>query len=313
MTQLAECVPNFSEGRDPTTLDRLERAVGMSGAAVLDRHSDYDHNRSVLTFAADLAVIAEAVVAAAEEAVRSIDLNSHTGTHPRIGALDVVPIVALDDTPWDACVRLAQSIGGRLWSELGLPVYFYGQAAVRKERQRLETVRKLGFERLARYVRGGEHLPDIGGPDLHASAGACCVGVRPPLVAYNIVLDCRDAEPAKRIASLIRASGGGLPGVKALGMYLESAQIAQVSMNVTRPDLTPLPLVFDEVSRQAAGLGVGVVGSELVGLAPRAALGPDPRRLRIIGFHDGMVLEERLGSLHRGVEAAAKVSPSAGR
>ena len=298
MTQLAECVPNFSEGRDPTTLDRLERAVRTSGAAVLDRHSDHDHNRSVLTFAADLAVIADAVMAAAEEAVRSIDLNSHTGTHPRIGALDVVPIVALEGTPWAACVRLARSIGERLWRELGVPVYFYGQAAVRKERQRLETVRKLGFERLAKFVRRGTHLPDIGGPELHASAGACCVGVRPPLVAYNIVLDCRDAEPAKRIASRIRASAGGLPGVKALGMYLESAQVAQVSINVTRPDLAPLPLVFDEVSRHAAALGVGVVGSELVGLVPRAALGPDPGHLQIIGFHDGMVLEERLGSLH---------------
>ena len=295
MTQLAECVPNFSEGRDSSTLDRLELAVGTSGVAVLDRHSDHDHNRSVFTFAADLAVLAEAVMAAADEAVRSIDLNSHTGTHPRIGALDVVPIVALEDTPRDACVRLAQSIGEQLWSELGLPVYFYGHAAVRKERRRLETVRKLGFERLARFVRGGEYLPDIGGPHLHSSAGACCVGVRPPLVAYNIALDCRDAQPAKRIASRIRASGGGLPGVKALGMYLESAQIAQISMNVTRPDLTPLPLVFDEVSRQAEAEGVGVVASELVGLVPRAALGPDPSRLRIIGFHDGMVLEERLG------------------
>jgi glutamate formiminotransferase len=118
------------------------------------------------------------------------------------------------------------------------------------------------------------------------------------LVAYNIVLDCRDAEPAKRIASRIRASAGGLPGVKALGMYLESAQVAQVSINVTRPDLAPLPLVFDEVSRHAAALGVGVVGSELVGLVPRAALGSDPGHLQIIGFHDGMVLEERLGSLH---------------
>lgn len=299
MTQLVECVPNFSDGRDSRTLDCLERAIRVSGAAVLDRHSDHDHHRSVFTFAADLEVVARAVMEAAKEAVRSIDLNDQKGTHPRIGALDVVPIVALGDTPWDACVSTARSIGERLWGELGLPVYFYGRAAIRNERQRLETIRRVGFERLRELVRGGEQLPDIGGPQLHPSAGACCVGVRDLMVAFNVVLDCSDVQRAKRVASQIRAAGGGLPGVKALGMYLESAQVAQVSMNVTRLDLTPLPVVFDEVSRLAATLGVGVVASELVGLVPRAALGPNPSRLRIIGFHDGMVLEERLGSLHR--------------
>ena len=295
MTQLAECVPNFSEGRDSTTLDRLERALRISGAAMLDRHSDHDHNRSVFTLVADLETTTSAVIAAAEEAVQSIDLNGHSGTHPRVGAVDVVPIVALDGTQREACVDTARFIGNRLWSEFSLPVYFYGHAAVLKERQRLETIRKLGFERLSKLVQSGMHLPDIGAPQLHNSAGACCVGVRDLMVAFNILLDCSNAQPAKRIASQIRAAGGGLPGVKALGMYLDSAQIAQVSMNVTRLDLTPLPMVFDEVSRHAEGLGVGVVASELVGLAPRAALGPDPSRLRIVGFHDGMVLEERLG------------------
>ena len=299
MTQLAECVPNFSEGRDSTTLDRLERALRMSGAAVLDRHSDHDHNRSVFTLVADLETTTNSVIAAAEEALRSIDLNGHSGTHPRVGALDVVPIVALGGTQREACVDTARLIGNRLWSELGLPVYFYGHAAVLKKRQALEAIRKLGFERLAELVRRGEQLPDVGGPQLHPSAGGCCVGVRDLMIAFNVVLDCSDVQPARKIASQIRAAGGGLPGVKALGMYLESAQTVQVSMNVTRLDLTPLPLVFDEVSRQAANVGVGVVASELVGLVPRAALGPDPSRLRIIGFHEGMVLEERLGSLHQ--------------
>lgn len=296
MTQLAECVPNFSEGRDPTTLDRLERVVRRSGARVLDRHSDHDHHRSVLTFAAGLGVIDTAVVAAAGEAVESIDLNAHDGTHPRVGAIDVVPIVPLYDTPWDACLDVARSIGECLWSELGLPVYLYGHAAAREERRPLEAVRKVGFERLRELVREGQYPPDIGGPQLHASAGACCLGVRGPLVAYNVLLDCRDAQPAKVIAGQIRAAGGGLPGVKALGMYLESAHVAQLSMNITQPDVTPLPLVFDEVSRLAAGLGVEVVASELVGLVPREALGPDPSRMRIVGFHDGMILEERLSA-----------------
>ena len=294
MTKFAECVPNFSEGRDSTTLNRLERVVRMAGARVLDRHSDHDHHRSVLTFAEDLGVIDKAVMAAAGEAVESIDLNGHDGTHPRVGAIDVVPIVPLLDTPWDACVGVARSIGERIWSELGLPVYLYGHAAVRAERRPLEAVRKLGFERLADFARSGKCLPDIGGPYLHPSAGACCVGVRGPLVAYNVLLDCSDARPAKVIAGQIRATAGGLPGVKALGMYLESARVAQVSMNITQPDLTPLPLVFEEVSRLAAELGVGVAASELVGLVPRAALGSEPRRLRIVGFHEGMILEERL-------------------
>ena len=268
----------------------------MSGARLLDRHSDHDHHRSVLTFAAGLGVIDTAVMAAAGEAVESIDLNVHDGTHPRVGSIDVVPIVPLQDTPLDACLDVARAIGERLWSELGLPVYLYGHAAFREERRPLEAVRKLGFERLKELVRDGKCLPDIGGPQLHPSAGACCLGVRGPLVAYNVLLDCRDAQPAKAIAGQIRAAGGGLPGVKALGMYLESAQVAQVSMNITQPDLTPLPLVFDEVSRLAVGLGADVVASELVGLVPRAALGPDPSRMRIVGFHDGMILEERLST-----------------
>ena len=263
---------------------------------MLDRHSDHDHHRSVLTFAAGLGVIDTAVMAAAGEAVESIDLNAHDGTHPRVGAIDVVPIVPLQDTPLDACLDVARAIGERLWSELGLPVYLYGHAAVREERRPLEAVRKVGFERLKELVRDGKCLPDIGGPQLHPSAGACCLGVRGPLVAYNVLLDCRDAQPAKVIAGRIRAAGGGFPGVKALGMYLESAQVAQVSMNITQPDLTPLPLVFDEVSRLAAGLGVEVVASELVGLAPRGALGADPSRLRIVGFHERMILEECLGA-----------------
>lgn len=295
MMRPAECVPNFSEGRDSETLDRLERAVRMSGAKLLDLHSDHDHHRSVLTFAADLEVIDAAVMAAAAEAVDSLDLNDHHGTHPRVGAIDVVPIVPLHDTSWEACSEVARSIGERLWSELGLPVYLYGHTAVCEQRRLLEAVRKLGFERLAELVQEGKCLPDIGGPCLHPTAGACCVGVRAPLVAYNVLLACCDVQPAKVIASRIRAAAGGLPGVKALGMFLESAQLAQVSMNITQPDLTPLPVVFDEVSHLASGLGVEVVASEVVGLVPRAALGSDPSRLRIVGFHDGMILEECLG------------------
>ncbi len=299
MPEWAECVPNFSEGRDPSTLDRLERAAKGAGAALLDRHSDHDHHRSVLTLAASLDVIEAAIIAVAEVAVQTIDLTHHSGTHPRIGSLDVIPVVPLGRVSPQACVETAHSIGERLWGELGLPVYFYGRAAVHPDRVRLESIRRVGFERLARLTSDGDMRPDVGGPDLHRSAGACCVGVREPLVAFNVVLDGCDVTVANKVARAVRESTGGLPGVKALGMRLASVDRVQVSMNITKPAETPLDLVFDAVTQEAAKLGAGVLGSELVGLAPRAALGSDPSRLRITGFHQGMILEERLRSVRR--------------
>ena len=275
----------------------MSNALSTAPLSLLDVHSDCDHNRSVFTFAAPIGFAEHAVLEAAAIAVREIDLTAHTGCHPRIGALDVVPLVPLADTIRQACVDAAHRLGRQLWIDLGVPVYFYGSAACQPERERLEAVRKLGFERLSELVRAGKVLPDVGGPELHPTAGACCVGVRKLMVAFNVLIAGRDATAAKRIAKAVRESSGGVPGVKALGLYLPAAGLAQVSMNLTDLEKTPVPAAFDAVCREAGRQGVQVLGSELVGLAPRRALGPDPHRLRIRGFHQGMLLEERLGGL----------------
>lgn len=253
----------------------------------------------MFTFAGCPGSVESAAFRAAHVAITEIDLRRHSGTHPRIGAADVIPVVALGDTSIGDCVDLAQSLGKRLWTELQLPVYFYGQAASHPARRRLESVRKFGFEKLASMVRRGQVLPDLGGPKLHPTAGACCVGVRKVMVAFNVLIAARDASVAKSIAKAVRESSGGLPGIKALGMYLASAGCAQVSMNVTDVDRTPVHAAFDAVCEEAAKHGVYVLGSEVVGLAPRRALGRDPQRLRIKGFHEGMLLEKRLSALRR--------------
>jgi len=292
-------VPNVSDGRSRTLLNRLSRVLEESGAELLDSQSDPDHNRSVFTLAGPLSQVEAAILSVAELAVSHIDLTRHRGAHPRIGALDVVPVVPIDDVPHDVCVEAARSIGERLWDELNVPVYFYGEAARREGRRRLETFRRHGFERLASMVRSGVCVPDVGGPDLHPTAGACCVGVREFIAAFNVLLDDRDAKAAKRIASVVRESDGGIEGVKALGLYLASAQVAQVSMNLTDLGKTPLPVAFHAVCREARKLGVPVLGSELVGLVPRHALGPNPTGLRIRRFHSGMVFEDRLEGIRR--------------
>ena len=289
----------MSDGRSRKLLNRFSRALEASGAELLDSQSDRDHNRTVLTLAAPLSQIKAAVLSVAEVAVAHIDLTKHHGVHPRIGALDVVPIVPIEDAPRDACIEIARSIGESVWDRLDVPVYFYGEAARRESRTRLEAFRRHGFERLASMVRSGACLPDVGGPDLHPTAGACCVGVREFMAAFNVQLDDRDARAAKRIASAIRESSGGIQGVRALGLYLASAQVAQVSMNLTDLRGTPLPVAFDAVGREARKLGVRVLGSELVGLVPRHALGANPAGLRIRQFHPGMVFEDRLRSARR--------------
>ncbi len=295
MRNWAECVANFSEGCDAESLDRLQVAILAGAVDLLDRHADPDHHRSVFTFAGQFPTIRRAVMASAAVAVQEIDLTRHKGAHPRVGAIDVLPLVPLGDTPPSACVEAARDLGERLWRELGVPVYYYGAAALQANRTRLETVRTLGFERLSAVVRGGDVLPDVGGPELHPSAGACCIGVRDAMAAFNVQIAGKDAREARLIARSVREATGGLPGVKALGMYLQSVGVAQVSMNLTKLDQTPVYAAYDAVCAQAARIGAAVLDSELVGLVPRAALGSDPVRLRIKGFNPRMILEERLG------------------
>lgn len=296
MQDCVECVPNFSEGRDENVLGRIETAIQSTGVGLLDQHADPDHHRSVYTLAGSLEAIQDAVMRSAAVAVEAIDLRVHRGTHPRVGAADVIPLVPLRDTSLRDCLKAARDLGERLWRELGVPVYYYGYAATRPARQRLEAVRKLGFSRLSELARTCEVPPDVGGPDLHPTAGACCVGVRDFMVAFNVQLVGCDDRTARRIARSIRESAGGLPGVKALGMYLDSAGVAQVSMNLTKLGPTPVFAAYDAVCAHATRLGANVLNSELVGLAPFAALGPEPGRLQIRGFNRGMILEERLSA-----------------
>lgn len=281
---LIECVPNFSEGRDLAVLDAIAGAIAsIPGAAILDRTSDHDHHRSVITFAADPESVVEAAVRAAAEAVMRIDLTTHTGVHPRLGALDVLPFVPLSGATLADCVELAHRAGERIWNELRVPVFFYEAAARRPELCRLEEVRR------------GKHAPDLGGPALHPTAGAAIVGARKILIAYNINLNTTDLRVAKDIARAIRTSSGGLPCVKALGLPLASRGLVQVSMNLTDFEQTSIHTVFELVTRLAAAHGVEVAESELIGLVPRKALeAAFAHFLKLPLFDSSNVIENRL-------------------
>jgi glutamate formiminotransferase len=269
-----ECVPNFSEGREAAIVDKLEAAIaGVSGAYVLHRTSDADHNRSVITFAGEAEAVLEAALRAAAAAARWIDLTRHEGVHPRVGALDVLPFVPIAGIGLEECAGLAHRAGQRIWHELGVPVYYYQAAALRAERVKLEDVRRGQFEGLREAaLRDVLKAPDVGGPALHPTAGAVIAGARKVLIAFNINLRTDKVEIARQIARQIRASNGGLACVKALGLPLASRGLVQVSMNLTDFEVTPLPVVFREVERLAAGYGVAVEESELIGLLPGKAL-----------------------------------------
>ena len=296
---LVECIPNFSEGRDSAKIDALEHAVrSVSGAALLDRTSDPDHNRSVLTFAGPPEAVATAALRAVEKAVELIDLRAHRGEHPRIGAADVVPFVPVDGVTMEDCVRLAEQVGAEIWSRLKVPVYLYESAARRPERVNLENIRRGQFEALqAEMGTVPARDPDIGAPVLHPTAGATVVGARKFLIAYNINLGTPDVTIAKQIAKTIRFSSGGLRHLKALGLRLESRNLAQVSMNLTDFEETPMHVVFEAVEREAAHYGVEVVGSEIIGLVPKKAIEMAAAHfLRFENFHPGLILENRLAA-----------------
>jgi glutamate formiminotransferase len=271
---LIECVPNFSEGRNSACVDAIVSAIAsVPGVRVLDRTSDWDHHRSVVTFAGRRDVIVEAAVRATAQAASSIDLTKHRGIHPRLGALDVLPFVPLGSSTMEDCVALAHQAGERISNELGIPVYFYGAAAIRPDRVALENVRRGQFEGLSEAALvDSTRAPDLGGPLLHPTAGAVIVGARKILIAYNINLKTTDLGLAKQIARRIRASSGGFPYVKALGLPLISRNLVQVSMNLTDFEQTPLHVVYEEVGRLAAARGVEIEGSELIGLLPKSAM-----------------------------------------
>lgn len=272
--RIVECVPNFSEGRDATVVARIAEAVlSVPGAAVLDRTSDWDHNRSVITFAGEPEAVAEAAFRAIQRAVELIDLSRHRGVHPRIGAADVVPLVPVAGVSLEFCAQLAARLGERVWRELHVPVYLYEAAARRPERMDLARIRRGGFENLREEVQHNpERRPDFGETALHPTAGACVIGARRFLIAFNIDLSTADVEIARRIARKIRASSGGLAAVKALGLFLESRGRAQVSTTLADFATTPLCAIVEAVEAEAQRCGVGIASTELIGLIPRAAL-----------------------------------------
>lgn len=294
---IVECVPNFSEGRDPATVSAIVEAVrSVPGVTVLDRTMDADHNRCVVTFAGPATAVGEAALRAVATAVQRIDLTRHSGAHPRIGAADVVPFVPVQGVTLSDCVQIAAETGERIWKELGVPVYLYEAAARTPHRVRLENIRRGQFELLRQVaLTDPSRRPDFGGPGLHPTAGATVVGARKFLIAYNINLDSPDVDIARRIARTIRESSGGLPCVKAMGVLLASRNLAQVSMNLTDFETTPVHVVYDAVSAEAARYGVSVAGSEIIGLIPGKAMEQAAAHyLKVEGFRRGMIFENRL-------------------
>jgi glutamate formiminotransferase len=273
VAKLIESVPNFSEGRRIDVVDKLAAAVErVPGAFLLDRTSDASHNRSVLTLAGEPAPILEALERTVAVAVAEIEMGKHTGEHPRIGAVDVVPFVPLAGASMADCIELARAFAERVADRFGIPVYMYGEAATSPARQRLADIRRGQYEGLRTQISETGREPDFGPARVHATAGAMAVGARPFLIAYNINLESRDLELAKRIARRIRESSGGLPRVQANGFWIEELDRAQVSMNLLDYRTTPLWLVWEAVRSEAAEDGVHLAESELIGLAPLGAL-----------------------------------------
>lgn len=269
---LIESVPNVSEGRRLDVVDRMAAAIkAVRGVYLLDRTSDASHNRSVFTIAGEHGPVQDALEQLVSTAIHEIDMATHSGEHPRIGAVDVIPFVPLASTTMADCVELAHAFGQRIAARFDLPVYFYANAARRPERVKLADVRRGQYEGLREEVSHHGREPDAGPPRLHPSAGAVAVGARPFLIAFNINLASDDVELAKRIARRVRESGGGLPKVQANGFWIEELRRAQVSMNLLDFSVTPLWLVWDTVRDVAAEDGVELAESELIGLAPLAA------------------------------------------
>jgi len=288
--QIVECVPNFSEGRDARRVLKIVEAMNVAGVHLLDFSMDVDHNRSVVTVAGTPEGVREAAVRAVGKAAELIDLTGQTGEHPRIGAADVVPFVPVAGIKLEQCALLARQAGAEIWKRYKVPSYFYEAAASRPDRALLEEVRKGQFEGLREAaVKDASRRPDVGGPGLHVTAGACAVGARRFLVAYNIYLDTAEVAVARTVAKQVRASGGGMAGVKAMGVLVHGR--AQVSLNITDFEATPVGEVYGRVKALAAREGAKPVAGEIIGLIPAAAWVPESEWARQI---EGFVPEEKI-------------------
>ncbi len=297
MSRLVECVPNFSEGRRPEVIEALIAAIaGVAGVTLLDHEMDADHNRAVLTFAGEPESVIEAAVRAVAKAAERIDLNQHTGQHPRMGAADVVPFVPVEGVTLEDCAEMARKAGRRIGEELGIPVFLYEAAATRPDRVSLADVRRGEFEGLREAIgRDAKRQPDFGPARIHPTAGATAVGARRFLVAFNANLNTGDVRVAKAVAAAVREQSGGLRNVRALGFSIENGRRAQVSMNLVNTEATPIHRVLALVSDEAARHGATIAGCEVVGLIPEAALlDAAVHALRLEQFKRDQVLEIRL-------------------
>jgi len=295
---LIECIPNVSEGRRPEIVEAMAAAIrAVPGVRLLDHSSDPSHNRSVFTLAGDAGAVEQAVMALFERAVADIDLRRHSGEHPRLGAVDVVPFVPIEGATMADCVALAKKVGAEVAERFQIPVYLYEEASTIPTRKNLEDIRRGEFEGLAAKMATAGWTPDFGAAAPHPSAGATVIGARMPLIAYNINLATDRLDVAKKIAAGIRHSSGGYRFVKAMGIKLESRGIVQVSMNLTNFEKTPIFRVFETVKREADRYGVAILESEFVGLVPSAALMAAAEfYLQIDGFKADQVLENKLRS-----------------
>jgi glutamate formiminotransferase/formiminotetrahydrofolate cyclodeaminase len=300
MSTLVECVPNFSEGRDKAKVDAIVEAMKVNGVYLLDREMDADHNRCVITLVGERDAIQEAAIRGVGKAAELIDLTKHQGAHPRMGAADVVPFIPIDGVTIEDCVAMAQRVGAEIWKRFQIPVYLYEAAARTPERTNLENIRRGQFEGIRDEIATNPaRRPDFGEPRVHATAGATVVGARKFLIAYNVFLNTPDVEIAKKVAKAVRFSSGGMRFVKGAGFLVRG--MAQVSMNLTDFEQTPVHRVFELVKREAARYGVMPVSSEIVGLIPKKALEQAAEWfLQVENFDSSLILENRLAAVMGG-------------
>ena len=307
MKSIVECVANFSEGRRKPVIDEIVAEIaGVAGVDLLGAESDIDHNRSVATFVGAPAAVSEAAFATIRAAAQRIDMSRQRGQHPRIGAADVIPFTPLRNATMADCVALARSLGARVGEELGLPVFLYAEAALQASSRELSAIRRGGYEGLRETIAtGAPPQPDFG-PRSLGRAGGCAIGARDVLIAFNVYLNTADAAIAKSIARSIRESSGGMPHVKALGLFVKGR--AQVSMNLTDYRATSMAAVYEAIRRQANGYGAQIESSELIGLLPRAALSHvSAAKLRVSNFRPERLLEYHLGDLDQAVSLAPRL------
>lgn len=296
MVQIVECVPNISEGRRPEVVEAVINEIRqVAGVTLLDYSSDADHNRTVITYVGELEPAKEAAFLLTKKAVELIDMEQHTGEHPRMGAVDVCPFIPIKDVTMDEAIAAAKEVAKRISDELEVPTYLYAAAAQRPERKNLSKIRKGQYEAIKEEIGNEERHPDFGPAKMHPSAGATVVGARMPLVAYNVNLDTDQKWIADKIARAVRASSGGFQNVKGMGVMLEDRNQVQVSMNLENYEKTPIYRVFETIKREAARYGVNVVGSEIIGLVPQQALVDVAEwYLQVEEFDSNQVLENRL-------------------